>query len=210
MCLTPRQYNTCERLNHIEWKTKIIQKQMTEIMEDLDECVSNGKYTDGEYLALSKEIKMWYETYGKLEKLFTEIQRQIKGQLLDCFARFNGDPVETLDFLCYGELRDPKARARRAKWLRVWQGTPGFEKEYAFTELIVTIYGGNLGRKGVGGGGGGGGNAGVGPHTRFGNTIRRRFEKHRVLRTTARGRSLRYERNVWGLIQYPYTQYTIR
>jgi len=117
---------------------------MTEIMEDLDECVSNGKYTDGEYLALSKEIKMWYETYGKLEKLFTEIQRQIKGQLLDCFARFNGDPVETLDFLCYGELRDPKARARRAKWLRVWQGTPGFEKEYAFTELIVTIYGDNL------------------------------------------------------------------
>ena len=143
MCLTPRQYNTTERLTHNVWKTKILQKQMTEIMEDLDECVSNGKYTDGEYLALSKEIKLDYEKYGKLEKLFMEIQETIKRYEIRALERFDGDVLETLKWLGYPSLApNPKIAARRAEWLERRQlKNSVFQKEQALTELIVTTYG---------------------------------------------------------------------
>jgi len=142
MCLTPHQYNTTERLNHNVWKTKILQKQMTEIMEDLDECVSNGKYTDGEYLALSKEIQSEYEKYGQLEKLFMEIQETIKRCETTALEQFNGDIDEMLDFLCHSPLPNPRLRAQRAKWMRGKGLEKGrFTKEHAFTELIVALHG---------------------------------------------------------------------
>ena len=146
MCLTPRQYNTTERLNHSVWKTKIIQKQMTEIMEDLDECVSNGKYTDGEYLALSKEIQSEYEKYGQLEKLFMEIRETMKRLEICALERFNGDIDETLSFLCHAppSICPPTVRARRAKWMgdnRKGLEKGRFRKEHALAELMVVWHG---------------------------------------------------------------------
>ena len=128
MCLTPRQYNTTERLNHTVWKTKIIQKQMTEIMEDLDECVSNGKYTDGEYLALSKEIQSGYEQHGKLEKIFTEIKGKIEEARIFMLERFDGNIDEALGFLSGMSVTCRTSAA-------------ALSEEEVFTEAITTFHG---------------------------------------------------------------------
>ena len=145
MCLTPRQYNSSERINHSVWKTKIIQKQMTEIMEDLDECVSNGKYTDGEYLALSKEIQSEYEKYGKLEKLFTRIQENLTEYPRLLLSEFDGDVDEVLSFLSHKATGIPVPRPSyttgpRPKWRR-WVEQGFFTKEQVVTELMRVKFG---------------------------------------------------------------------
>jgi len=138
MCLTPRQYNTTERLNHTVWKTKILQKQMTEIMEDLDECVSNGKYTDGEYLAMSKDIQSEYETYGRLEKLFTRIQGNIKKTHNKFLRQHNGNVDDALSFIA----RECRHLAPRG-WHRGWAygRFATLSEEEVLSEAIGSFYG---------------------------------------------------------------------
>ena len=78
MCLTKRQYSANTYIAHFLWQSQILQKQMTEIMEELEEAVAEEKYTDGEYLAMSKNIKSEYDKAACIIDMLTFIQKKLE------------------------------------------------------------------------------------------------------------------------------------
>jgi len=54
---------------------------MTEIMDDLEEAVAEKKYTDGEYLAMSKNIKNEYDYFVMFEKYFTALKARVNSYM---------------------------------------------------------------------------------------------------------------------------------
>ena len=113
MCLTQRQYSANTYLTHFLWEFKILQKQMTEIMDDLEEEVAEKKYTDGEYLAMSKNIKNEYDTFVMFEKYFTALKARMNSYMKSATDK---TPITKVIGMCVefekAGIRGPEPRPR--------------------------------------------------------------------------------------------------